>query len=137
VYRPATSLGHQEGRRVFREGPKFFGLCPIFLNHVQHIFPVGENNFLGRVSPLRPPGYGPGCAVKSTHSYSEMFVWKNVLHQGWPNFLTRGRNTRMPGHWRARYSGVYIIVIYAKILIANNMAAIIEYIILFIISAWS
>ena len=26
--RPVTSLGHQEGRSVFREGPKFFELCP-------------------------------------------------------------------------------------------------------------
>jgi len=46
--RPVTNLGHQEGRRVFREGPKFFQLCPIFLNYVQHIFP-GGNIFLGEL----------------------------------------------------------------------------------------
>jgi len=40
-FSPVTSLGHQEGRRVFREGPKIFELCPIFLNYVQHIFPRG------------------------------------------------------------------------------------------------
>jgi len=38
--RSITSLGRQ-GRRVFREGPKFFELCPIFLNFVQHIFLEG------------------------------------------------------------------------------------------------
>ena len=31
ITRPVTSLGHQEGRRVFRKGPKFFEICPIFL----------------------------------------------------------------------------------------------------------
>jgi len=36
--RPVTSLGHQVGRRVFWKGPKFFKLCPILLNYVQHIF---------------------------------------------------------------------------------------------------
>jgi len=40
--RPVTSLGHQWGRGVFWEGPKFFKLCPIFLNYVQHIFPGGS-----------------------------------------------------------------------------------------------
>jgi len=52
--RPVTSLGHQEGRRVFREGPKFFELCPIFLNYVQHIFPVAKN-FLGGLLPTASP----------------------------------------------------------------------------------
>jgi len=50
--RPVTSLGHQEGQRVFREEPKFFELCPIFLNFVQHIFSGVAKNFLGG---LRPP----------------------------------------------------------------------------------
>jgi len=35
--RPVTSLGHPEGRKVFWEGTKFFQLCPIILNYVQHI----------------------------------------------------------------------------------------------------
>ena len=43
--RPVTSLGHQEGRRVFREWPKIFELCPIFLNYAQHIFPGGRKLF--------------------------------------------------------------------------------------------
>jgi len=43
--RPVTSLGHQEGRRVFSEGPKVFKLCPIVSNYVQHIFPGGEKIF--------------------------------------------------------------------------------------------
>jgi len=50
--RLVTSLGHQEGRRVFREGPKFFELCPIVLNYVQHIFPGRANNFLFPCAPL-------------------------------------------------------------------------------------
>jgi len=44
--RPVTSLGHQEGRRVFREGG------PNFLNYVQHIFPDGRKIFLGVKPPL-------------------------------------------------------------------------------------
>jgi len=55
VCRPVTSLGHQEGRRVFREGPKFLELCPKFLNYVQHIFPGGAKNFLGALLPPAPP----------------------------------------------------------------------------------
>ena len=43
--RPVTTLGHQEGRRVFWEGPKVFELCPIVLNDVQHIFPGGRKFF--------------------------------------------------------------------------------------------
>ena len=53
--RPVTSLWHQEGRRVFWEGPKCFGLCPIIWNYVQHIFPRGEKFFLGGFAP---PGFG-------------------------------------------------------------------------------
>ena len=55
--RPVTSLRHQEGRRVFRERPKFFELRPIFLKYWQHIFPGGAHNFLAGEAP---PGYGPG-----------------------------------------------------------------------------
>ena len=40
-----TSLGHQRGPRGFWEWPKFFKLCPILLNNVQHSFPEGEKNF--------------------------------------------------------------------------------------------
>jgi len=45
------------GRRAFWEGHKFFKLCPIFSNYVQHIFPGGANKIFGGASP---PGYGPG-----------------------------------------------------------------------------
>ena len=50
-YRPVTSRGHKEGRRVFREGPKYFELCPIVLNYVRHIFPGGAKFFLGGAPP--------------------------------------------------------------------------------------
>jgi len=46
-HRLVTSLGHQERRRVFPEGPKLFELCPIFLNCVQHILPGGRKIFRG------------------------------------------------------------------------------------------
>jgi len=59
--RPVTSLGHQEGRRVFREGPKFFELCPKFLSCVQHNFPGEAKIFLGGFTP---PGYGPATTIK-------------------------------------------------------------------------
>jgi len=49
--RPVTSLGHEEGRRFFCEGPKFFKLCPIILN-IQHIFPEGAKTCYGGVDPL-------------------------------------------------------------------------------------
>jgi len=46
IYKQARNqLGTPGGRRVFREGPKFFELCPIFLDCVQHIFPEGRKNF--------------------------------------------------------------------------------------------
>jgi len=47
--RPVTSLGHQEGRRVFREGPKFFELCPVVSKYIQQIFPRGVKKFLGGI----------------------------------------------------------------------------------------
>jgi len=43
--RPVTSLEHQEGRRVFWEGPKNFELCPIVLDYVQHILSMGGDKF--------------------------------------------------------------------------------------------
>jgi len=45
--RPVTSLGYQEGRSVFWEGPKGFELCPIIFKDVQYNFPGGEKNFQG------------------------------------------------------------------------------------------
>jgi len=52
-------LGHQEGGRVFFEGPKFFELCPIISNHVQHIFPGGGNFSRTDSPPCAPSRYGP------------------------------------------------------------------------------
>ena len=66
--RPVTSLGHQKGRRVFREGPKFFKLCLKFFNYVQHIFPGGAKKFLGG---LRSP-----CAPLVTGLRTEHVLWK-------------------------------------------------------------
>jgi len=52
--RPVTSLGHQEGRRVFRDGLKIFEICPIFSNYIQHIFSVGRNVCIGFSPPCAP-----------------------------------------------------------------------------------
>ena len=52
ITRPLTSLGHQEGRRFFWEGPKFFELCPIVSNYIKHSFPGGAKKFLGVFAPL-------------------------------------------------------------------------------------
>ena len=68
VGRPVTSVGHQEGRRVFWEGPKNFGLCPIVLNDVQHIFPEGEKIFLGGIHPPAPPLVAGLLVGLSVHS---------------------------------------------------------------------
>ena len=83
VLRPVTSLGHQEGRRVFWEGPKFFELCPIILIiDVQYIFPRGAKNFLGEAStPLRPPpGYG-SSGTAYLHSYAPQRKHRSLT---WP-----------------------------------------------------
>jgi len=40
-----NQLGTPGGRRVFWEWPKFFKLCPILSNYVQHIFPGGRKIF--------------------------------------------------------------------------------------------
>jgi len=51
IPRPVTNFGHQEEESVFREGLKFFELCPVLLNYVEHIFPVGAKIFLGSFAP--------------------------------------------------------------------------------------
>ena len=46
IFRPVTSLGHQEGEEFSERGPNF-------LNYVQHIFPgVGEKFSRGSAPPL-------------------------------------------------------------------------------------
>jgi len=58
--RPVTNLGHQVGRRVFWEEPKFFKVCRIVSNYAQHIFPREEKKIWGGILPhCTPPGYGP------------------------------------------------------------------------------
>jgi len=47
VARPVISLGHQKGRRVFRQGPKFFELCPIFIKLCPTHFSRRGKNFIG------------------------------------------------------------------------------------------
>jgi len=46
--RPVTSLGHQSGRRIFWEGPKFFKVCPTH-------FSWEAKKLLGVFSPPSPP----------------------------------------------------------------------------------
>jgi len=81
ITRPITSLGYQEGRRVFWEGPKFFELCSIVLNDVQHIFSGGAKYFLEGLRPPAPPGYGPGhhCSkIMPTDSRQTMSTNQNL-----------------------------------------------------------
>ena len=54
---PARSLGHQEGRRFFWEEPKFFKICPILSNYVQHILPKVRKILHGRWNCLLRPPY--------------------------------------------------------------------------------
>jgi len=80
----------QEGRRVFREGPKFFGLCPKFLNYVQHIFPGGVKNFLGAKPLLRPPGCGP--VLISGHNINNNN--NNFIRDSWSVLQPQSYNTK-------------------------------------------
>jgi len=54
LLRPVTSLDHQGWQRVFREGTKFFKLCPTH-------FSRGTKHFVVRIRPppCAPPSYGP------------------------------------------------------------------------------
>jgi len=73
-HRLVTSVGHQEGRRISWEGPKFFELCPTH-------FSRGANMFLGGFSPLLPSGYGPGSSwyLIIWHMYSAASTKWNSL----------------------------------------------------------
>jgi len=48
-----NKLGTPEGAKSFLKGAQNFKLCPIALNHVQHIFPGGTKFFLGGASSPR------------------------------------------------------------------------------------
>ena len=87
--RPVTILGHQEGRSVFWEGPKFFVLCPIVWKYIQQIF-LG-----GRAPPCALPGYGPDLSESHAvfyFSFTNRFFSPKKINQ--PNWL------RLQGHDR-------------------------------------
>ena len=46
-----SQLGTPGGAKGFLRGAQIFELCPIVLNHVQHIFPGGAKIFLGGIHP--------------------------------------------------------------------------------------
>jgi len=46
-----NQFGTLGGAKGFLKGPKFFKLCPIILNYVQHIFKGGEKSFSGASPP--------------------------------------------------------------------------------------
>jgi len=55
-----NQLGTPGGAKSFLGGAKFFELCPVVLNDVQHIFPGGSKIFLGGVlTPLSLPWLRP------------------------------------------------------------------------------
>jgi len=85
--RPVTSLGHQEGRRGFWEGPKFFELCPIVSSDVQHIFPGGAKNFWGGEAPL-----ATGLSPSPRRSNSKCVEGRNKEGKG-------GTIPRAPNHY--------------------------------------
>ena len=66
-------MGHQEGRRVFWEWPKFFELGPIVLNDVQRIFPRGGEKF--------SMGLFPSCAPLVTGLRLREYCEKNKRHR--------------------------------------------------------
>jgi len=55
ITRPTTSLGHQQGRRVFRGAQIFWTMSNIFKLCPTHFSRRGKKNSRG----TRPPGYGP------------------------------------------------------------------------------
>ena len=106
-HRPVPSSGHQGGRRVFLEGPKFLTLCPIHLNYVQNIFPWWGRTFFfsrgGRKSPSLVTGlHGHKLLMKNTMTWRPVtggrphrtlatllkaFPWRRgrALIRGWQN----------------------------------------------------
>ena len=96
--RPVASLAHQEGRRVFREGRRFFELCPIFLNYLQHLFPGRENFSRGDSPYWRPTGYGPGQSHKPFESVASQSHLKffRVRDESW---LARVESKELSSHF--------------------------------------
>jgi len=84
--RPATSMGHQGGRRVLWEGLEFFKLCLRVLNDVLHIFHVGRKVLQNGASPPCAPGYVPGILYRhwvqrmsDSHIFTIKLWLRNVL----------------------------------------------------------
>ena len=74
IARPVTNVGHQDGRRVFWEGPKIFELCPIVSNGFQ-----GTKKFSRGASPPCAP-WLRACGLL------------NALYISLVNFLNQGQN---------------------------------------------
>ena len=88
VTRPVTSLGLQDGRRVFWERAKIFELCPIYFRLCPTHFSRGSKNFLGDASLPLPPwlraSWWPW--VISTRLSSEdkwALKWINITSLNW------------------------------------------------------
>jgi len=81
IGRPITSLGHQEGQRVFREGPTFFELCPIFYWSRSKLCGSCQNNVA-----LRGNLSGPVSAtdpIKSLKDSASLVVYTQKMFFGW------------------------------------------------------
>ena len=85
--RPVTRLEPKERRRVFWEGPKFFKLCLVVLNYLQHIF-LGERTFFqGEYAPPLVSGLNSSMpnnewsSLKSECQCSEKLVMVKRDHQ--------------------------------------------------------
>jgi len=69
-----NQLGTPGGAKSFPKGPHFL-TCPIFLNHVQQMFPGEAKNFLGTASPpFAPSGYAPGGLQRDLMCCSSRFT---------------------------------------------------------------
>jgi len=67
--RPVTSIGHQVGRRVFWEGPKFYEQRPIVLNYFHHNFPGGAKKFAGGSLPTLVTGLDRTITQLHLHTF--------------------------------------------------------------------
>ena len=77
------------GEKSFLRGPKFFKLCPMVLNNVQHIFPGGVKNSAGVLCLLRSwlracqesrrTGVLPLCPLKRGGNRVEVPVHNSVI----------------------------------------------------------
>jgi len=74
---PVTSLGHQEGRRVFWEGPKF-------LNYVQQCrTAVSPTHFPEREKKRAPSSYGSAVHSRPLHRLQKVAKRASALFYAW------------------------------------------------------